>query len=247
MTAPARRSIPFRAARRALGLALLALAGAARAQFAATLGVDSANRYRGTGTDDVGPVVRASVMADAPQGVYGGVAGLWRTRDAGLASADAMLGWSRRLDELPGLEDLAPQWALDAGVRRTHYGHASALYDFSEAMVGLVAPEGSLRTWYAPHYFGGAVRTFYTEINTSHAFDDHWHAFAHVGWLHYGPAPAYQARLGDRTDTLVGIGWTASRWDLRLSRDGIAAGHVRDDIDARRRRAAWILGASVAF
>ena len=246
MTAPARRSIPFRAARRALGLALLALAGAARAQFAATLDVDSVNRYRGTGTGDVGPVVRASVMADAPQGAYGGVAGLWRTRDAGLASVDAMAGWSGRLDALPGLADLAPQWAWDAGVHRTHYGDG-ARYDFTEAMAGLIAPQGSLRAWYAPHYFGGGTHTLYTELNAIHAFDDRWHAFAHVGWLHYGPAPAYQARPGDRVDTLAGIGCTLDRWDLRLSRDGIVAGQARDDIDARRRRAAWILGASVAF
>ena len=227
-------------------LALLVVAGGARAQFAATLGVDSVNRYRGMGTGDIGPVARASVMADAPQGAYGGVAGLWRTRDAGLASIEAMAGWSGRLDALPGLEGVSPPWAWDAGVRRTHYGEG-ARDDFTEAMAGLVAPAGSLRTWYAPRYFGGRTHTLYTELDASHALDDRWHAFAHAGWLHYGPAPAYQARLGDRVDTLAGIGCTIERWDLRLSRDGIVAGQARDDVDARRRRAAWILGASAAF
>jgi hypothetical protein len=46
---------------------------------------------------------------------------------------------------------------------------------------------------------------------------------------------------------LAGIGATLSNWDVHLARDGIAAGQARSDMDARRRRAAWILGASVAF
>lgn len=250
MKAPARRSQLSGAARRAggwaLGLAMLALAGAARAQVAGTLGIDSMNRYRGTGTDDVGPVLRASAMADTPWGAYGGVSGLWRTRDAGFASVDAMVGWSGRLNTLGALDTLAPDWGWDAGVHRTHYGENSR-YDFTEAMLGLLAPDATLRTWYAPRYFGGRSHTFYTELDASHAFDEHWHAFAHLGWLHYGPAPAYQARTADRADTRVGIGWTMDAWDVRLSRDAIVAGHARDDIDARRRRAAWILGASVAF
>ena len=238
------------AASRALGrLAAsiaLALPCASHAQFAATLGIDSVNRYRGAGTDDAGPVVRASAMADSALGAYGGVSGLWRMRDAALASADALIGWSGRLNELPALAALAPGWGWDAAVHRAHYGEG-ARYDFSEAMVGLIAGDASLRAWFAPHYFGGNTHTLYTELNASHAFDDRWRAFGHVGWLHYGPAPLYQSRVPDRVDTLVGIGCTLASWDLRLSRDGIVAGHARPDIDARRRRAAWILGASVAF
>ncbi len=252
MKAPGRRSRANDAVRRAGGCALaqvfglVMLAGAAHAQVAGTLGIDSVNRYRGVGTDDVGPVLRASAMADTPWGAYGGISGLWRTRDAGLASVDAMLGWSGRLDAFSALDAVAPEWGWDAGVHRTHYGEGSQ-YDFTEAMVGLLAPDASLRTWYAPRYFGTRTHTLYTELGANHAFDDHWRAFAHVGWLHYGPAPTYQARIGDRVDTLLGIGWTVDAWDLRLSRDGLVSGHAREDFDARRRRAAWTLGGSVAF
>ena len=248
MTAATHSSAASGAWRRAGACVLAAstLCGVAQAQFAATLGIDSVNRYRGTGTDDHGPVLRASVMADAPIGAYGGVAGLWRTRDAGLASADAMLGWSGRFAALPALDDLAPDWGWDAAVHRTHYGEG-ARYDFSEAMLGLLAPGWTLRSWYAPHYFGGRTHTLYTELGATHAFDDHWRAFGHIGWLHYGPAPAYQVRIGDRADTSAGIGYALERWDFRLSRDGIVLGHARGDIDARRRRAAWLLGASAAF
>ena len=234
------------AARRALGLALLVLAGAARAQVAATLGIDSVDRYRGTGTDDVGPVLRASAMGDTAAGAYGGIAGLWRTRDAGLASADAMIGWSGRLESLPGLAALSPLWGWDVAVHRRHDGEG-ARYDFSELMAGVIAPEGSLRTWYAPHYFGGRTHTLYTELNGSHALDERWRVFGHLGWLHYGPSPATTVRPGYRVDTLLGIAHAFDRWDLRLSRDGIVAGHARDDLESRRRRAAWILGASAAF
>ena len=241
------------AARCALAIAAaasLTLPGAACAQFAGSLGIDSVDRYRGTGTDDRGPVVRASAMVDATSGLasgaYGGLSGLWRTRDGGLASADAILGWSGRLDTVTAFDALAPDWGWDAGVHRRHEGEDSR-YDFSEAMLGVRGPGGSLRTWFAPHYFGGTTHTFYTELDASHAFDDHWHAFAHVGWLHYGPAGASASRLPDRTDTLAGISYAISNWDVRLSHDALLGGSARTDIDSRRSRPAWIASASVAF
>jgi hypothetical protein len=250
LTALARSTAKAGAWRQALRCALAAIAlastGPARAQFAGSLDVESVNRYRGTGTPDAGAVVRASAMADAAIGAYGGIAGLWRTRDAGLASADAILGWSGRLASLPGLAAMAPDWGWDAAVHRTHYGSDSSR-DFSELMLGVLAPDVALRTWYSPHYFGGYSHTFYTELNASHAFDDRWHAFGHVGWLRYGPAESYQSRTPDRTDTLLGIGATLSSWDVHLARDGILAGQAPSEMDARRRRPAWILGASVAF
>jgi len=254
LTAPARSTATGGAWRHAkacaLAFATLAVPCAAHAQFASTLGIDSVDRYRGTGTDDLGPVLRASAMADATSGfasgAYAGVAGLWRTRDGGLASADAIVGWSGRLNTFPGLAALAPDWGWDAGVHRMHQGEGSR-YDFSEAMVGLLAPGWSLRTWFAPHYFGGDMPAFYTEFNASHAFDEHWHAFGHAGRLHYGPAGAYESRPPDRTDALAGIGYAFSTCDIRVSHDGLLAGSARGDIESRQRRPAWILGASVAF
>ena len=235
-----------RAASRALACAALALPCASHAQFAGTLGIDSVDRYRGAGTPDVGPVLRASAMADSSWGAYAGLSGLWRTRDGGLASADALAGWSGRLAALPGLAALSPDWGWDAAVHRTHYGAGDG-HDFSEVMLGLLGPDWSLRTWYSPHYFGGDMHTFYTELNASRAIDERWHAFGHLGWLRYGGGPYYETQIPDRTDTLVGIGATLSNWDVRLARDGIVDGHARSDMDARRRRAAWILGTSVAF
>ena len=250
MKAPARATAVAGACRQAascvLACAALALPCTAHAQFAGTLGIDSVNRYRGMGTPDVGPVLRASAMADSSWGAYAGLSGLWRTRDGALASADALAGWSGRLDALPGLSALAPEWGWDVAVHRTHYGHDGG-HDFSEVMAGLLGPEWALRTWFAPHYFGGDKHAFYTEFNASHAFDERWHAFGHLGWLHYGGGPYYETPIPDRTDTLVGIGATLSNWDLRLARDGLVAGQARSDLDARRRRAAWIVSASVSF
>jgi hypothetical protein len=244
LTAPARSNATPGAWRQgtrcALGVAALALTCAAHAQFAGTLALSSNSRYRGMGTGDVGPVLRASVMADLPMGAYGGVSGLWRTRDAGLASAEAMVGWSGRLDALP------PDWGWDAALHRAHYT-AAGDQAFTEMMLGLLGPDFTLRTWFAPHYFGRYTRTFYTELNASHVLGPRWRVFGHVGWLHYGPAGDYQERTPDRTDALAGVGATLSRWDVQFARDGIVAGHARSDLDARARRAAWILSASVAF
>ncbi len=228
------------AARCVLAAAASALSCAAHAQFAGTLGVASVNRYRGMGTGDVGPVVRASATLDLLAGGYGGVSGLWHTRDAGMSSAEAMLGWSGRFDALQ------PEWGWDTAVHRTHYDGVDGK-DFTEAMLGLLAPDFTLRSWFAPHYFGGQTHTFYTELDASHALDAHWRAFAHLGWLHYGSAVDYPQRTPDRTDTLVGIGATLSRWDFTLARDGIVAGSALGGLDARGRQAAWTLGASVAF
>ena len=230
----------------ALACAALALPCAAHAQFAGTLGIDSVDRYRGSGTAAAGPVARASAMVDGPFGTYGGVSGLWRTRDGGFASADALVGWSGRLDALPGLGALSPDWGWDAAVHRNHYGPGEG-HDFSEAMLGLLAPGWTLRSWFSPHYFGGDMHAFYTELNASQALDDRWHAFGHLGWLHYGHNPSYETPIADRTDTLAGIGVTLSNWDLHLARDGLVAGHVRGDHDSQRHGPAWILGASVAF
>ncbi len=242
---PAAAGARRRGASCALAWAALVLPCAAQAQFAGSLGIDSVDRYRGTGTAATGPVVRASAMVDSSWGAYGGVSGLWRTRDAGFASADVLAGWSARLNALPGLAALAPDWGWDAALHRTHYDQSGR--DFSEAMLGLLGPDCTLRTWFSPHYFGGDMHAFYTEFNATHAFDPRWRVFGHLGWLHYGGGTYYEARIPDRADTLLGIGATLSNWDIHLARDGLVAGQARSDMDARRRRAAWILGASVAF
>ena len=254
MTPHARATASSGAARRvvswALAIGTLACAAPAHAQFAATLGVDSVSRYRGLGTDDVGPVLRASAMLDSPfaatSGAYAGLAGLWRTRDTGLATIDAIVGWSGRFNALPALDALAPDWGWDVGVHRRHDGQ-DASYDFNETMLGLLAPGWSTRAWWSPHYFGGHASSLYLELNGSRDLGNHWRVFGHLGNIRYGPNAYGRPRSPSRTDTLVGIGYVWDDWDFRLSRDGLLAGHARDELEERRRRAAWTLGASVAF
>jgi hypothetical protein len=232
-------------------MAGLACGSAVHAQFVGTLGLDSAYRYRGTGTSDAGPVLRASLMADSTsdltRGAYAGLAGLWRTHDAGLANAEAMLGWSGRLNAMRGLEQLDADWGWDVGVHRMHYGEGSR-YDFTEAMVGVLAPGWAVRAWWTPHYFGGSVSTLYTELNGSRDLGDGWRAFAHVGALRYGDAGPSRSPIPGRTDGLVGVGYVAGAWDFRFTRDGLLTGYPPGGLDDRRSRgAAWVLGSSVAF
>ncbi len=231
--------------------ALLLCVGAAQAQVAGSLDLASENRYRGMATEDVGPVLRASAMLDSPfvatAGAYAGVSGLWRTRDGGLANAAAMVGWSGRLDAFAPFADVDPGWGWDVAVRRMHYGEGSR-YDFSEAMLGALAPGWSARAWWAPHYFGGTAAALYGEVDASRDIGERWRVFAHVGHLrYYGYPGTGQGRQAPRTDALAGVGRAVGSWDVRLTRDGLVSGAPPDGAGSRRRRAAWVLEASVAF
>lgn len=241
MAAGAPRLLP----RLALAAVALACASSVRAQFVGTLALASQNRYRGTATDDVGPVARASVMADAPFGLYGGVSGLWRTRDGGLSQVDMLVGWSGRLNRFDALAEIDPAWAWDIGWRHTHYGE-SAQYDFSEGMLGLLAPGVSARLWWASHYFGSGWSSLYAELNASRDLDQHWRAFAHVGHLSYGPG-ADGVRPPGRTDASAGAAWVGDGWDLRLARDGLIAGQALDAVNRRSHRSGWVLSGSISF
>ena len=225
--------------------AMLACAGAAQAQFVGSLALANQNRYRGVATEDVGPVLRASAMADASFGAYAGVSGLWRTRDAALANAEAIVGWSGRLNDIPALSGIDPAWGWDVAWHRTHYGESSR-YDFSEGMAGLLAPGWSARLWWAPHYFGSDWSSLYGEVNASRDIAEHWRVFAHIGTLRYGPGNDGYRPAG-RTDAMLGAAWVADDWDLRLARDGLVAGHAFGALASRRREAGWLLSTSVAF
>jgi hypothetical protein len=217
------------------------------AQFSGSLGLASADRYRGTGTPSAGAVLRASAMVDLPgplaQGGYAGLSGLWRTRDGGLANAEAIAGWSGRWNAWPSWASVDPAWGWDLGVHRMHYG--GGRYDFTEAMAGLLAPNASARLWWSPHYFGSDWASVYAELNGRLDLDGCWRLLGHVGVLRYTRSGGH--RVPGRTDALAGVGCTLGDWDLRLTRDGLLDGRPLDDIDARRRTSAWVLAASVAF
>jgi hypothetical protein len=229
--------------RATLAAALLACAGAARAQFAGTLTLASEDRYRGIATDDTGPVLRAAALADASCGAYAAVSSLWRTRDAGFARAEALLGWSGRLEQ--AFAGLDPAWGWDLAWHRTHYGESSR-YDFSEAMAGLLAPGWSARLWGSPHYMGTDWPSLYAEVDASRELGEHWRAFGHLGTMRYG-RDRWGQRVPGRTDGMLGIAWVDGDRELRLQRDGLLDGEPVDGTGGTRRGAGWVLSASLAF
>jgi hypothetical protein len=214
------------------------------------VGVDSQNRYRGLATDDVGAVLRASVMADTPARFYGGISGIWRFSDGGLANADAILGFSGRFADFDSLRTLDAAWGWDSGVHRRHYGDNSD-YDFSELMVGLLGPGFSARVWWSPNYFGAPYPSLYGEVNAAHEFGSHWRVFAHVGVIRYGtwtPWPgSAPMRVPGRTDGLAGGSYVNGPWELRLARDGLLSGEPFPGTPANERAPGWILSASYTF
>src|SRR4051794_6675757 len=189
-------------------------------------------------------------MADSPfaaaPGAYVGLASLLRTRDGGLANAEAMVGWSGRLNAISPLRSVDADWGWDVGVHRMHYGEGTR-YDFTEAMVGVLAPGWTARAWWAPHYFGGSRASLYGELNGSRAIGDGWRVFGHVGSLRYGATAGGGRHLPGRADALAGIGHAMGTWDVRLTRDGLLDGHAPADPDRGHRAGAWVLAASVAF
>ncbi len=222
---------------------------AAHAQYSGSVEIASKNRYRGTAIGDPGPVVRASLMADPTipflDGAYAGVSGAWSARNGDLASAEALVGWSRRLNALPALSSLGPDWGWDAGVHLLHYG-GSSRFDFHELMVGLLAPGWSARVWWSPHYFGESRSSLYGEVNGSIDLADQWRLFVRAGVLRYGSSGSDPLQP-NRLDGLIGAGYTAGPWNLRLMRDGRTYLGAIGEIGPRRGTAAWVLSAGVAF
>lgn len=224
---------------------------AAQAQFAGTIGLASENRYRGSATNDRGPVFRASVLWDSPwpatEGAYAGLSGLWRTEDGRMADAEAMVGYSGRWKALDALKTLDARWGWDVGVHRLHYENDPSRRDFNEAMVGLLAPGWSLRTWWTPHYFGRLGSSLYTELNGSRYLDDHWRAFLHLGTLRYGSSPDGLPHIPRRTDAMAGVSYLVGDLEFRLARDALLRGTAPGDLRPDRRGPAWVLSTAFAF
>lgn len=223
----------------------------AHAQVAGTIGLASENRYRGSATNDRGPVFRASVLWDsqwpATAGAYGGVSGLWRTEDGRATSAEALLGFSGRFNATNAFSNLDARWGWDVGAHRLHYRDEPMRRDFNELTAALLMPGWSLRTWWTLQYFGHLGSSLYTEVNGSHDIDDHWRVFVHLGSLRYGKSANGAPRIPGRTDAMAGASYIDGDWEFRLSRDERLSGPVPRDLKPGQRGPAWVLSATFAF
>ncbi len=213
-----------RACARAIA-ALLALAtalalapqGAQAQAVVGTVGVASADRYRGLESIVPGPVLRAGASLDTTSGIYASAAAQWLVDARDWGRSQVLVGWTH---------PVAGAWSLDAGAARSFFG-ADHDYDYTEWMVGAVHPDGTLRAWWSPHYFGQRPASVYLDGNASMALSSRWRLVGHLGWLTY-IGTEYGFRWDSRADALVGLAWSQGSWDVRLTVDGLLSGHPPD-------------------
>lgn len=195
-----------------LGLAALAavslLARPAQTQVAASLSVETDDRYRGISLTGGRPDARLNLSWDTPWGVYSGASLVeaetyhGRARFAGYV---AWVGYSRRA---------TPFLSLDLGVTTTRMsipvrGEDGAVYktrtDDVETYVGFSSEHLSGRVFYSPDYLHQGVRALYSELDGSVRPAPKIRLFGHVGRLTviggqapwpYRPEDQWDARAG---------------------------------------------------
>jgi len=225
-------------ARRTLAVCCVFVAGVARAQFAAQVGVASDYIYRGVSLNDGRPTPTASASYDAPAGwfvggqvaetrFYGGHGSepLW-VADAGYAHA------------------LTSRLSWEVGATYSIFTHF-AYWNYAETFAGISAQNWNLRLYYAPNYFGRQRRSTYLEFNLTHPLGEHLRLIGHLGAQHSEPARGGSDDLV--FDASLGAGAKFERFDLQLL--WIAASHANSvypvpSSDGRRH---WLLSAACAF
>jgi len=182
------------------------MAAPALAQLSSSLSVDSDYRYRGLSVSDHRPAVRLDLDYDHASGAYGGLS-LVGARDTAYGNvalsyvAYAGYVWQART---------GPAW--EAGVSKTHI-RDGADYDFTELYGGMVARGFTARLYYAPHYYGGHIRTLYSEFSTSKRLSTNWRAFLRGGVL--TPLDGWHRR--ERYDLRAGLAISLSHYEIQAA------------------------------
>lgn len=209
----------------------------ARAQLSGSIAVDSDYRVRGVSLSDSKPTLRAALNYDAAGGGYMGmaVARVESVYGDRYAQATPYAGYALRV---------APQQSLEFGVTYSHFAGES-VNDYAEAYIGLLAEQWNARVFYAPNYFGGAVRTLYAEFNVHTMLTPVARLFAHAGVLaRIGGTAASASQT--RTDLRVGAGFSLGDMDLQFAWSGGTRGGP-ERTAYRGRRSAFVTSASFAF
>ena len=218
-----------------LAFALVPLPAAAQA-VVGSVGVASADRYRGLESIVPGPVLRAGASLDTPMGLYASGAAQWLVDAHDWGRSQVLVGWTH---------PVAGAWSLDTGVARSFFG-ADHDYDFTEWMVGAVHPDGTVRAWWSRHYFGQRPASVYVDGNASFALSSRWRAVGHLGWLTY-IGTQYGYRWDSRADALAGLAWSQGDLDVRLTVDGLLSGRPPSAETDGHTGAAVVLAVSRAF
>jgi uncharacterized protein (TIGR02001 family) len=213
-------------------LAWLAPVGAAQAQVAADLGVQSDYRLRGLTTTDGKPAVVADLSYDHASGAYAGVTGLAAALPGTPGGA---LGYIAYAGYAFGGRS-GPTWdvgVVDAGfddLRR--YGRT---YGYVEVYGGFTAGPLAARLYYSPDYLGEGLSTLYADLAATWRPARAWRLFAHAGVLTplEGSGPPYSFR--ERYDISLGAARRFGRFELQVEGTWTAPDPAYGRYDARKR------------
>jgi uncharacterized protein (TIGR02001 family) len=222
--------------------ALLSCADAC-AQVSGSATLVSDYRFRGVSLSDGRPAAQLGVAWERDDGWYAG-AFASSTRLYGRAGTQLLgyLGYARRLRG-----DLS--W--EAGAEYAAFSSYSR-DNYPEVYFGLATDRLGGRLYYAPHYFGEDVATFYAELNGTHPLNERFRLQGHVGWLQRSGHDAGAGRGAERRrfDVRVGVGAALGGFDLQLARvasNGSGGGYSGYPALGDADNGAWILSVARAW
>lgn len=216
----------------------MATAGAAGAQVAGAVNLQSDYRLRGYSMSGGEPVATLNLSYDHLSGGYlnGVVIGGRGDHDnPAVIGVIENIGYARRLSS---------RASIDAGVVRSDYFQPNTDAAYTEAYVGLTTSGLSARLSYSPDYFSHGVSVLYGEIDGGLETSAQIRVNAHVGYLNCLDAP--QGLCSNQYDWRLGASRQFGRLDLNASLSGAEA---KSSLLYRRpsQGPALVVGASWAF
>jgi uncharacterized protein (TIGR02001 family) len=162
--------------------------------MAASVSIDSQQRFRGFSLSDGHPTASALVSYDDASGFYlnGSISAVERSGGPKLLGYQANAGFARRV---------SPVLSLDAGLVRSAFDYrypypyeGGRWTHYTEAYVGASLRDVTARLSYSPNYYDHGVSTLYAEMEAGFQPAEEWRLSAHVGALTYLDTPAYVDR-----------------------------------------------------
>jgi uncharacterized protein (TIGR02001 family) len=194
-----------------LAAAFAAAAGAAQAQWSASVGIDSDNRFRGVSLSRGHPSPRAGAAFDFAGGAYIGATVALVEPFAGHRTAQSTLyaGFARRFGDGPS--------AWDFGLAATQVGSDDGQL-YADRYIGLLGDGWALRLHDTPKDLERGRHAHYLELNGGQRLTEVWRLAWHIGALHTGS----EGEVNDkprrwRADARIGVALHWNQVELRVA------------------------------
>ncbi len=219
-------------------VALLGVAGTARAQVSAQVSLTSDNVFRGVSLSDGRASVAAEVNYDNEAGWFTG-AQISSTRLAREQHDEPEL-----VIDAGYTHALTPTLTWEAGATYAMFP-GFTYWNYGEAFAGVLADNWSARLHYAPDYFGRARKTWYAEYDYQYALNERWRVIAHIGALHSSPVAAEGHAWS--YDGSLGIAARFGSATLALRRVAIDRSNYLYPLAQKSERADWVVSMAWSY